>query len=175
MYLYKKDIQCFFGGNYQYFFLPTEGTGATVILDAMRFCVPFVFWLGGIIAAAICVIDVKLSGRKYKYLILWRTAVFLLCVINAAASLAYVDISYGLTDYLRMRNSSTTVYEEYYVDPMSADVTINDPKRNLIYIFIESMENTYADAQMGGHRSTTIFLILHSWLMKISRFQTPTG
>lgn len=132
------------------FFLPTEGTGATVILDAMRFCVPFVFWLGGIIAAAICVIDVKLSGRKYKYLILWRTAVFLLCVINAAASLAYVDISYGLTDYLRMRNSSTTVYEEYYVDPMSADVTINDPKRNLIYIFIESMENTYADAQMGG-------------------------
>ena len=53
------------------FFLPTEGTGATVILDAMRFCVPFVFWLGGIIAAAICVIDVKLSGRKYKYLILW--------------------------------------------------------------------------------------------------------
>ncbi len=130
--------------------LPTEGTGTTVVFDVIQFCMPLVLCLGGIIIAIICLVDVKLYTHKSKFLKWWRAVASFTAVITVTVSLIYVDISYGLTDYLRLRNSSTTVYEEYYVDPLLADVTISDAKRNLIYIFVESMENTYADIQTGG-------------------------
>ena len=40
--------------------------------------------------------------------------------------------------------------EENYVDPESVDIKIPEQKRNLIYIFLESMETTFSDTEAGG-------------------------
>ena len=37
-----------------------------------------------------------------------------------------------------------------YVDPAEVDVSFNDEKRNLIYIYLESCEMTFADEENGG-------------------------
>ena len=73
----------------------------------------------------------------------------MIAVSSVVMSLFYVNISYGLIDFISLKIVSSTVYEEYYVDPMISSIT-SDAKRNLIYIYIESMENTYADVQVGG-------------------------
>lgn len=63
-----------------------------------------------------------------------------------------VSCSYlvGLTTYLYNNLFPSKIYEEYYVDPQTTSITFPEKKRNLIYIFMESMENTYASPEYGG-------------------------
>lgn len=49
--------------------------------------------------------------------------------------LAYVGNSMTDSDFI----------EQHYVDPQATQLTFPEEKRNLIYIFLESMENTYTD------------------------------
>ncbi len=45
---------------------------------------------------------------------------------------------------------NSEIYDNYYVAPTSENVIFPEQKRNLIYIYLESMENTYADKENGG-------------------------
>ena len=47
-------------------------------------------------------------------------------------------------------SASDSFIEDNYVDPATVTLTFPDKKRNLIYIFLESMECTYADEVSGG-------------------------
>ncbi len=40
--------------------------------------------------------------------------------------------------------------EDNYVDPDRVNITFPEQKRNLIYLYLESMESTYADKASGG-------------------------
>lgn len=40
--------------------------------------------------------------------------------------------------------------ESYYIDPASVQLVFPEKKRNLIYIFLESMEVTFSDTSVGG-------------------------
>ncbi len=56
----------------------------------------------------------------------------------------------GLDDYIRARLDSTTLFEDYYVDPNEVEITFPEEKRNIIYIFLESMETTYMTKEDSG-------------------------
>ena len=62
---------------------------------------------------------------------------------NAAAT---VD----LPSYIAYVSQQSTIYQNEYVDPMKAKITFPEEKRNLIYIYLESMENTYMSQDVGG-------------------------
>lgn len=55
-----------------------------------------------------------------------------------------------LANYIRYSMEKTNIYEDYYVDGRDVALTFPEKKRNLIYIYLESMETTYADAASGG-------------------------
>ncbi|MCR5542978.1 MAG: LTA synthase family protein, partial [Eubacterium sp.] len=55
-----------------------------------------------------------------------------------------------LNDYLKNVNSYSTFVDESYVEPKSVSITFPEKKRNLIYIFIESMEVTFTTPDHGG-------------------------
>lgn len=42
------------------------------------------------------------------------------------------------------------LYEKAYVNPKKVNLTFQEQKRNLIYIFLESMETTYISKDLGG-------------------------
>ena len=44
----------------------------------------------------------------------------------------------------------STFIEDNYVDPHEVKITFPDKKKNLIYIYLESMEMTYSDIENGG-------------------------
>ena len=55
-----------------------------------------------------------------------------------------------IAEYLSNRNISSDFIEQNYVDPSTTEITFPEQKRNLITIYLESMEITYADKESGG-------------------------
>lgn len=52
--------------------------------------------------------------------------------------------------YATTVSTKSDFIEEHYVDPNSVTLNFPKEKRNLVYIYLESMENTYADTAAGG-------------------------
>lgn len=62
----------------------------------------------------------------------------------------------GLGEYVMAKLQKTAIYENYYVDPYSVDITFPEKKKNLIFIFMESMETAYFSTQEGGASYTNL-------------------
>lgn len=58
-------------------------------------------------------------------------------------------VTSGMHLYIYDMFHESAIFEEEYVDPDSVDIEFPEEKRNLIYIFLESMETTYFDETLG--------------------------
>lgn len=59
-------------------------------------------------------------------------------------------VSMGIMEYIEKISQHSTIYEEKYVEPKEIAITFPEQKRNLIFIYLESMETTYASVEAGG-------------------------
>lgn len=66
---------------------------------------------------------------------------------GAAASVLY---TLQVPQYIALRRESVPIYREDYADARSQEFTFPAKKRNLIRIYMESMETTFADEAGGG-------------------------
>ena len=82
---------------------------------------------------------------------LWLKATYAFIVF--IISLAVLLQSFGVFTYLKSLTESSTIFEEHYVDPEQAQLEFPEKKRNLVYIYLESMENTNASRQHGGQEA----------------------
>ncbi len=71
---------------------------------------------------------------------------FVICII----SFIYSGHSIGLFSYLQSLLRNSTLFEDYYIDPSEVEFDFPEQKRNLIYIFMESMEISYYSEELGG-------------------------
>jgi len=55
-----------------------------------------------------------------------------------------------VVSYVESQSEESDFIETHYVDPRTVELTFPERKRNLIYIYLESMENTFADPSAGG-------------------------
>lgn len=74
----------------------------------------------------------------------------LLGCIEIAYAVVLVCFHFDAINYFKYVNQETKIYEENYVDGRDVKLSFPNEKRNLIYIFLESMEMTYADKSVGG-------------------------
>ncbi len=88
-----------------------------------------------------------------KYQIVFRVGL----ILGIVASIVTLVITKGIVwdtlaveEYLEYQRNPSTFIEENYVDPDSVEITFPEQKRNLIYIFLESMETTFSDIENGG-------------------------
>ena len=90
----------------------------------------------------------------------------------------------GLTEYIHGMVSLSTIFEEKYVDPDEVRIEFPEKKRNLIYIFLESMETTYFSKEQGGALEESIIPELYYLADKninfshndgVGGFLTPNG
>ena len=56
----------------------------------------------------------------------------------------------GIIEYIKNQNSVSNIFEKYYVDAKDVNIEFPKEKRNLIYIYLESMEMTNATIENGG-------------------------
>lgn len=71
----------------------------------------------------------------------------ILLIISIFILLNYINYK----DYLDTINSTTDVYEKYYVDTNKVDIKFKGKKRNLIYIYLESMESSLFSKSNNGY------------------------
>lgn len=124
---------------------PIAGTSDGIILDAVVQCViPAV-----LIIALVSVLFWKARTRKIVY-----RAVLAGSVALSAAAMFFTKTivwnTLAVDEYLNYQSSPSTFIEDHYVDPADTQITFPEKKRNLIYIYLESMETTYSDMENGG-------------------------
>ena len=80
-----------------------------------------------------------------------------------AASIALFIIKIPILDYIHIINNepeksniSSKFFIENYVNPNSVKITPPEKKRNLILIYLESLETTFADKEHGGNQDTNL-------------------
>ena len=97
--------------------------------------------------------------NKYKLIRLKKLVMFLLLIINLIILFLHFksfDDKFKIIDYIKMQSQSSLFIEENYVDPRDVKLTFPDKKRNLIYIYLESIESNYMDKENGGNLDNNI-------------------
>ena len=64
--------------------------------------------------------------------------------------MSYGIYAYHLTDVIHAYLSKSTIIDDNYVDPRDVNIQFPEKKRNLIHIYLESMENSYMSKDLGG-------------------------
>lgn len=157
---------------------PLEGTGEGMIREILGATLPAV-----IIAFVIYVVFEYAVRKKKGFRILGAVLSVALC-INAGM---YAWRAFGIGDYLKLIEEHTTIYEDYYIDPNTVEITAEGETKNLIYIYMESMETTYASKEVGGWQETGNYIPLLTQLARenisfsdkdeglIGGYRTPYG
>ncbi len=138
---------------------PVEGTGQGMIAEILTgLGIPLLLVLLAVVLLSTG--DRLLGGRLGKrpeerkravkaYRSAHRLAAFLGAVFLLFGAV-YTNYTYDLIDYYALKGSQTTIYEDRYADPHSVAVTAPAQKKNLIYIYVESLETAYASEEEGG-------------------------
>lgn len=66
------------------------------------------------------------------------------------ASITYVVLATNIIGYAYNQTNDSNFIAEEYVNPEEVNIQFPEQKRNLIYIFLESMETTFASKENGG-------------------------
>ena len=148
---------------------PLEGTGDGLIMKGvLRSVVP------ALLMSAVCLILYLVGKRRESpaKILFWERILGLVLILG---TLCFAWHKLQLGSYLKNQMEDSPFIEENYVDP--ADVAIRFPqkKRNLIYIYMESMEMTYADAASGGAFPSNIIPELTQLSMEGENFSGDTG
>ncbi len=128
-----------------YLKMPLDGTNMSTF-DELILTILF-------IAAAISVLVAfgEVFGRRIlwckKGYALW---IFVLGCVAAGYAGYIVNGHFDLVSYWNFMHEKTKLYEENYADGRDVALSFPEEKRNLIYIFMESMETTYASQNAGG-------------------------
>ncbi|GLL51563.1 hypothetical protein YA5_015390 [Tetragenococcus halophilus] len=75
-------------------------------------------------------------------------------MFSSGLSLGIREIGYA--DVKAYYFEDTEIYDNNYVDPADVDLQFPKEKRNLVYIFLESMESSYADKSIGGNEDENL-------------------
>ena len=100
--------------------------------------------------SAIIRINVK-GKRVFKFDLFKETYVrqiIIFCVI-VFIGLSIPSNMVGMKTYVKAQKANTEFFEEYYVDPSKTAVTFEE-KKNLIYIYVESLETSSFSIENGG-------------------------
>lgn len=127
---------------------PLEGVGTTTFYDL------FIIF-GGIIVVSLIIVFLgdyilRKCGKNMGYI----TGLMMLGMVYLISAVFRFIEHFGFIDYLKFVNEKTELYEEYYVDGRDVELVFPEEKRNLIFIYLESMEMTFSDTGSGGAMPT---------------------
>ena len=127
---------------------PVEGTSSDIIVGfVLKVLLPSIA-----VTAAAVIVKLVLKKKEAKQKAL-RTA----NIITAVVLAAFLGVSaflfmnkYKVIEYFSTKSVNSDFIKDNYADPEKTAITFPEKKRNLIYIYLESVEMTYADKKSGG-------------------------
>lgn len=146
---------------------PLDGSDNSTVIRAFKDCsIPIVLCI--IPYVLVAVLDCKYSiitrikGKIFKknydfdFAKLLRRVFSVVCVLIFVGSLFYTALTMQLGAYIKSVTQKTTIYEEQYVDPDSVSITSEGETKNLVYIYLESMETAYTSKALGGNQEVDL-------------------
>ena len=110
------------------------------------------FLSGAILPAVLCTCGVALLlylPRKREWMPP-RGVANVISLLTSIALLTHAAFNIGLVQFIHAKTQLSEMYENEYVDPNTVEITFPEEKRNLIYIYLESMETSYLHTSEGG-------------------------
>lgn len=98
---------------------------------------------------------------------------FALATLLVACTFFIARLKVG--SYIVTTSTESDFIEAHYVNPDTTTLTFPEKKRNLIYIFLESYENTYSDTKAGGKITNNFMPELHSLAENNINFSVNSG
>lgn len=124
---------------------PMEGTSTEIIMEYVEYCVP------STVLALILIFVLMIVLRKRKKLYHAAMAGIIVCsAVLAGYFLNMTWVRLDLANYSENQSTYSTFIDDNYVDANDVEIRFPEKKRNLIYIYLESMEVTYTDEENGG-------------------------
>lgn len=123
---------------------PMSGTNEGMIKDYLSFCaVPAIL-------LSLFMIILLINYRKKR---IYNSILYIFDAVSAGVLFGIVVYTWGelgIGSYLENHGTVSSFIDDNYVDPQYVDITFPEQRRNLIYIYLESMEMTYSDYENGG-------------------------
>ena len=124
---------------------PLEGTNSDMIWQYVFKCIVPTIIIIMVITAIMIIFKKKKKRTGYICIVVLIASVTIL-VLYGYTAWKKLDIG----DYMSGQSEISSFIDDNYVDPKEVTLTFPEKKRNLIYIFLESMETTYSDEDNGG-------------------------
>ena len=94
------------------------------------------------------------TNRDGKYTLVMtpkkRALCIFLSILIIIGCYTFFTVQTNFLHYVGMKGTKSTIYETYYVKPDDSVLTFPEKKRNLVFIYLESMESTFASGEDGG-------------------------
>ena len=148
-------------------FMPLQGTDNTIISSFIsNSLIPSVI-LG--VIGLVCYVAV--FQKAYIIEFLWegtrrvyelnigkynRLAVRVLLGAVTISSIVYASFMLDFNDYIAFAFTDSDFIERHYVDPRSANIVFPEVRRNLIFIYLESIETSFMSVEDGGGSETNL-------------------
>lgn len=149
---------------------PIEGTAENVMnafyLKAL---------LPAVLITAVFVTVIVILHKKPKASKIFKLSSWIAAGLALVTALVFFCNQYGVVRYIGSRLVSSDFITINYVDPAKANITFPETKRNLIYIYCESMEITYADTASGGAFEENVIPELTELAMENECFAGDSG
>lgn len=125
---------------------PIDGTESGVIIGFIL-RVPLIALILTLILVFVSRLFLKKSKQSYISI-----NIISICIVGIAICFLAIklDRQYGIRNYFNSLHGESSFMDQYYVDPSTVEITPPEQERNLIYIYLESMEMTFADPSVGG-------------------------
>ena len=100
------------------------------------------------------------QGNKQLRTVLSEFARRILClilgIVMLAGSLTFGIYKFNLTQLYDAYTNDSAYIEEHFADPTTVPMRFPEKKRNLIHIYLESLENSYLSKDLGGYMDTNL-------------------
>src|SRR5574344_276117 len=116
-----------------------------------------------VISLKLNVISLVIKGKRRRTINLFPIRIGILnSIVILLLSLNYISTSFSLKEYFSSQNTNSDFIEMNYIDPRKANIFFPENKKNLIYIFAESMESSLFDRGSGGLKDGSVIPKLES-------------
>lgn len=141
---------------------PLAGSDVSFLDEAVAYVLPYIYAKIPFLLVVIFVIvilecvSVKISSEilqkefSIEFYTIFKVVCVALSIVLLISPIQYAMESLDLGTYISRRVQKSTIYEDYYVNPATTKITRGEELKNIIYIYIESIETTYASVEDGG-------------------------
>ena len=126
--------------------VPIKGTNVGMIWDYIYWTFSRIFIIIAVVGIIIFFIENKSKIGKNKI----KKALYLFSKVILLVSFITVLCVMNVFSFAKNQIIASSLIEKEYIDPLSVNITFPDKKQNLIYIYLESMENTFSSKENGG-------------------------